>query len=602
MANTTETATFNVKSNIGEVSKDASSAAAEFRVMGVSLNGVKAGLVSVGTTAKAMFGTIKAGLISTGIGALVVLIGSLVTWFTKTKVGAEALSRAFAAIGAAVAVLTDRISAIGGAIVKVFSGDFKGAVQDIKGAMVGIGDEIARELKLAIELERKFQEIADSERELNVERAEANKIIAKARLDAEDETKSLEERMAALQTANEAELRITQKALAIQKEKLETKRQEVAMGESLAADLDALNVEETKFINMQTASFMTQKRLATALETLRVEARAKQKARENARLKRLKEIADADVKLHNETIAIKQQLYYDDLQTAEEVEQAKLFTALKLAERDLKHSKARQEKKDEKLIVLLNKFAGDKQKIIDKYIKIAEDKAEDEATKLLDIQNKNATNLIENLNTRVLAEIELQREKELKSIEDMDNASEMKIAINEKYNQKVNEQNTKAADEQIALDQSVKNAKLNIAGQTFGLISELAGEGTKVAKAAAVAQATISGVQGVQSAFTTASASPITLLNPSYPFIQAGLAGAFSAVQIAKILSGTPASSSSSGGGGVEAQTPAPQMMSGAFTLGNGGQEPMPMRAYVVTDEMTNSQNQLANIRRRATI
>ena len=602
MANTTETATFNVKSNIGEVSKDASSAAAEFRVMGVSLNGVKAGLVSVGTTAKAMFGTIKAGLISTGIGALVVLIGSLVTWFTKTKVGAEALSRAFAAIGAAVAVLTDRISAIGGAIVKVFSGDFKGAVQDIKGAMVGIGDEIARELKLAIELERKFQEIADSERELNVERAEANKIIAKARLDAEDETKSLEERMAALQTANEAELRITQKALAIQKEKLETKRQEVAMGESLAADLDALNVEETKFINMQTASFMTQKRLATALETLRVEARAKQKAREDARLKRLKEIADADVKLHNQTIEIKQQLYYDDLKTAKEVEQAKLFTALTRAEIEVKNSKASSRKKNTALLALAKKFAADRLKIEDKYIKIAVKKAEDEATKLLDIQNRNATNLIENLNTRVLAEIELQREKELRGIEDMDNASEMKIAINEKYNQKVNEQNTKAADEQIALDQSVKNAKLNIAGQTFGLISELAGEGTKVAKAAAVAQATISGVQGVQSAFTTASASPITLLNPSYPFIQAGLAGAFSAVQIAKILSGTPASSSSSGGGGVEAQTPAPQMMSGAFTLGNGGQEPMPMRAYVVTDEMTNSQNQLANIRRRATI
>ena len=602
MANTTETATFNVKSNIGEVSKDASSAAAEFRVMGVSLNGVKAGLVSVGTTAKAMFGTIKAGLISTGIGALVVLIGSLVTWFTKTKVGAEALSRAFAAIGAAVAVLTDRISAIGGAIVKVFSGDFKGAVQDIKGAMVGIGDEIARELKLAIELERKFQEIADSERELNVERAEANKIIAKARLDAEDETKSLEERMAALQTANEAELRITQKALAIQKEKLETKRQEVAMGESLAADLDALNVEETKFINMQTASFMTQKRLATALETLRVEARAKQKAREDARLKRLKEIADADVKLHNQTIEIKQQLYYDDLKTAKEVEQAKLFTALTRAEIEVKNSKASSRKKNTALLALAKKFAADRLKIEDKYIKIAVKKAEDEATKLLDIQNRNATNLIENLNTRVLAEIELQREKELRGIEDMDNASEMKIAINEKYNQKVNEQNTKAADEQIALDQSVKNAKLNIAGQTFGLISELAGEGTKVAKAAAVAQATISGVQGVQSAFTTASASPITLLNPSYPFIQAGLAGAFSAVQIAKILSGTPASSSSSGGGGVQAQTPAPQMMSGAFTLGNGGQEPMPMRAYVVTDEMTNSQNQLANIRRRATI
>jgi hypothetical protein len=46
---------------------------------------------------------------------------------------------------------------------------------------------------------------------------------------------------------------------------------------------------------------------------------------------------------------------------------------------------------------------------------------------------------------------------------------------------------------------------------------------------------------------------------------------------------------------------PAPQMMSGAFEL-SGGVEPEPTKAYVVTDEMTNSQNQLANIRRRATI
>jgi len=41
--------------------------------------------------------------------------------------------------------------------------------------------------------------------------------------------------------------------------------------------------------------------------------------------------------------------------------------------------------------------------------------------------------------------------------------------------------------------------------------------------------------------------------------------------------------------------------MSGAFEL-TGGQAPAAMRAFVVTDEMTNSQNQLANIRRRATI
>ena len=55
------------------------------------------------------------------------------------------------------------------------------------------------------------------------------------------------------------------------------------------------------------------------------------------------------------------------------------------------------------------------------------------------------------------------------------------------------------------------------------------------------------------------------------------------------------------GGGGSAPATPAPQMMSGAFEL-SGGIKPEPVKAFVVTDEMTNSQDQLANIRRRATI
>ena len=57
------------------------------------------------------------------------------------------------------------------------------------------------------------------------------------------------------------------------------------------------------------------------------------------------------------------------------------------------------------------------------------------------------------------------------------------------------------------------------------------------------------------------------------------------------------------GGGsvGTEPQVPAPEMMSGAFTLG-GGQAVEPARAYVVSDDITNNQNKLAIIRRRATI
>ena len=162
-----------------------------------------------------------------------------------------------------------------------------------------------------------------------------------------------------------------------------------------------------------------------------------------------------------------------------------------------------------------------------------------------------------------------------------------------------------AADKEEALDKAVRDAKVGMAQSGLKLISAIAGEGTVLAKASAVAQATISGVQGVQNAFTSGVGNlpMMAATGGSYGFIQAGLAGAFSAVQIAKILSGSPAGGSGggSGGGGGVSSTPAPQMMSGAFDI-SGGVAPEPIKAFVLTDEMSNSQNQLANIRRRATI
>jgi hypothetical protein len=46
-----------------------------------------------------------------------------------------------------------------------------------------------------------------------------------------------------------------------------------------------------------------------------------------------------------------------------------------------------------------------------------------------------------------------------------------------------------------------------MAQQGLQVIADAAGEGTALAKAAAIAQATISGVQGVQNAFTSANAN-----------------------------------------------------------------------------------------------
>jgi hypothetical protein len=169
-------------------------------------------------------------------------------------------------------------------------------------------------------------------------------------------------------------------------------------------------------------------------------------------------------------------------------------------------------------------------------------------------------------------------------------------AVQEKYGKE-------SADKEKDRKKALQSFNVGMAQQGLGIIADAAGEGTALAKAAAIAQATISGVQGVQNAFTSANANiPATASSfGAYPVTMAALAGVFAAANIAKIASG--------GGGGVtppstpppSTTTPAPQMMSGAFELG-GGIKPEPMKAFVVTDEMSNSQSQLANIRRRATI
>ena len=539
-----------VKSNIGDVSKETKNAAGEFKILGVSLNGVKAGFVSAGKSAKLMFGSIKAGLISTGIGAFVVLIGSLMVFLTKTKKGAELLQTAFAGVGAAIAVITDRISAIGGAIAKVFSGDFKGAITDVKGALTGIGDEMSREISLAIELERIFQRIADSERGLNLERAEANKIIAKARLDAEDETKTLEERMVALQKANDEELKITAKSLALQKEKVEATRQEVGMGESMSEDLEKLNQEKIKLINMETASFSMQKRLTTGLETLKVEAATKQKAREKERQDGIK----AEAK------AVKDRVDAEKKQIQELI--------------DLEQDR-------------LNKLIVDEAALLDKFNESQ-----------LEAQDKETNAIYDKYFAIIEGKIALGESV----VELEENQQEELFAITEKYRIKGVAADEASAKKTKAIDKAVKDAKIGMAKEGLALVAEIAGESSAIGKAAAIAQTTISGIQSVQEAFKSGSANipMMAATGGSYGFIQAGLAASFSAIQLSKL---------GAAGGGVtppsvpppSAQTPAPQMMSGAFDI-SGGEAPEPTRAYVVTDEMSNSQNQLANIRRRATI
>ncbi len=157
---------------------------------------------------------------------------------------------------------------------------------------------------------------------------------------------------------------------------------------------------------------------------------------------------------------------------------------------------------------------------------------------------------------------------------------------------KVSENNKRISEENEKRDELVAAAKVNMAQNVSNLIGQIAGKDTAVAKGVAVASATISGIEGVQNAFTTASKSPVTTVFPAYPYVQAGLAGAFSALQIREILKTDPTGKSVSSPRSTSQGQSAP-----AFNLVQGTetsqitdainqQNQQPTQAYVVSSEV----------------
>ncbi|TGD82870.1 hypothetical protein [Hymenobacter wooponensis] len=150
----------------------------DVEVFGVSLNKVseaKAKYTQAANLAKAAtvaetgaLGALRLALIATGLGALVVVLGSVVVFLTKTAEGTRLVEKVMNQLGAAVNVVTDRLGAVGKAVVQVLSGDFTAAAQTAKGALTGIGDEISREITLTGDLTKRQQQL-DQQRRVNAD-------------------------------------------------------------------------------------------------------------------------------------------------------------------------------------------------------------------------------------------------------------------------------------------------------------------------------------------------------------------------------------------------------------------------------------------------
>ena len=502
-----------------ETSNAAEESIGNFRIMGVSLNGIKASFGKIIPLAKTMFGTIKAGIISTGIGALLIAFGSLVSFFTSTKRGADQLKVAFTAIGATIDVLRDRLSKVGEAISLVFSGKFAEAGDLLKESVTGIVAEIKEEIKVMTDLEKRTQALRDAEMAFAVQKAKTRQEIEKARLVAEDETKSAKERLDNLKKALELEEQTTNRELELAREKVAIQQEQMAVSENLVEDEKKLTDLRVELISKETASVKMRRRVVTEVNALEREIAAEKKQRAKEREDAIKKEQEELKKLMD--LQLQQLMAFEDQKT-------KMSNQLALLE-----ITNEQEKQD----------------------------------KILSIQQEAENTAITNL-----------------KISD-DEKFELRKQLNAKYDilRKQNVENDKKANKENTM-----NTLSAVSGLSSAL-SGLAGEN----KALAAGSAIIDTYVGANKALAQGGA---------LGFISAAAVIATGLANVKKIFSTDVGTGG--GGGSVPSltdATPAPEMLSGRFEL-TPPTEQQPIQAYVVTDNLTDNQNKLAYIRRRATI
>jgi len=294
---------------------------------------------SIKNVAKGFKG-LRAAVISTGIGALVVGVVSLIQAFKRSEAGQNKFSKLMGMIGAVTSVLLDRMANLGTAIInvftnpiqslkdfakniqtfvndkinnvldgigllgsaikKVFEGDLSGALDDAKDGFNTLNNELnptviitkalvketsnlvkemKEEAKIAGEIADQRAEADKLERQLLVSRAEADRERAELLEKAVDrENFTTEQRIEFLKEAGRVEEEITNQEIEAARLRLEAKQAENALGLSTKEDLDEEAQLKANLIQLETAKLTKQKEVTSQTIALINEQRAAEKA------------------------------------------------------------------------------------------------------------------------------------------------------------------------------------------------------------------------------------------------------------------------------------------------------------------------------------
>jgi len=540
---------------------------------------------AVGNLAKG-FKSLRVAIIATGIGALLVGILAVKTAFTSSEEGQNKFAKLMGVIGSITGNLIDLLAKLGEGIISVFENP-KQAIIDLKDAIVkNITNRITSLIETFGFLGSAIKKVFSRDFSGAIEDA---KKAGSSYVDSLTGVKNSIDKVTEATKGFVKELKEEAKIagqIADQRAKADKIDRKLIVERAEAnkkiADLRFKSEQRDKFSASERVAFL--KEASVISEEISAKEIASNKLRLDAKIaeNKLNKSDKADL---DEVARLKARSI--ELDTAKLNLQKRLQTSLTSFQNEEKAGiKAIQDKKN-KEIQDAEKIETKRLESIDKIQKDFKKKQEDEEAET------------------ELQKIQLEQQRALEQLDTLNATEEQKANIKLYYADLINKAEIKNEETKKKLTKIRTEQTLGDAKNTFNQIAQLAGKDSKVGKAMAIASATISGVQGVQNAYTTAQKSPITLAFPAYPAISAGLAGAIALKNIASIKSVNPS-------GGGASSVPKPSVPTGASTppafnvvgasdtnqlaSAIGGQSQQPVQAYVVANDVTTAQSMDRNI------
>lgn len=221
---------------------------------------------------------------------------------------------------------------------------------------------------------------------------------------------------------------------------------------------------------------------------------------------------------------------------------------------------------------------------------------------------------------REIERLELQQDYEAKKaliereITDEALKNDMLLALQTDFNNKVNNLNEEAADNEIKWAEMTTDQKLQYAQQGLAGLAANLGKETAAGKAAAIASTLISTYQGAQSSYQ--SLAPIPIVGPALGLAAAAAAVAGGLANVKAISQTSTPQTSGMGGTSPSVSSPsrpAPPSVPPAFNIVGasdtnqlaeaiGGQAQKPVKAFVVSNDVSTAQELDRNIVEGASI